>query len=227
MKRVFVIALVIVCGVIFSDSFAQIPEKAERPETQNEEIQLQQEKEHQEWQQKWGKKFLKKGKDVFFATDSANVICNNLGWAESLLTEAKISKTNMPSVFRSSDNDRFTIEMPCWEFDTNEFWAANVVVEHKRLDSALVKAKVQGVDDIYMRIAYDYGDYMRNAQFSCLCITKRKKKYIINATILIPKKKFLISWEISPDLKNQLYEWLNELDNLEQTEKAETPVEQE
>ena len=147
-------------------------------------------------------KLLQRSKDTFFATDSANVICNNLGWAERLLTEAKISDTNMPSVFKRIDNDRFTIELPCWEFDTDEFLAATVVVEHKQLDSALMKAKMQGVDDIYMRLADDYENYMRKAQFSCLCIVKGKKKYIVNATILIPKKKFVTS----PDHQKQLYE---------------------
>lgn len=152
---------------------------------------------------------LQRSKDAFFATDSSTIIYNNLGWAERLLTGAKISDTNIPSVFKSIDNDRFTIKLPCWESDTEEFWVSSVVVEHKSLDSALIKAKIQGVDDIYMRsetyisghsgkeawdyhvdsVAYvqDYADYIRKAQFACLCIVKEKKKYIVNATIQIPK----------------------------------------
>ena len=151
---------------------------------------------------------LQRSKDAFFASDSADIIYNNLGWAERLLNETKISGSNMPSVFKSIDNDRFTIELPCWEFDTDEFLAASVVVEHKQLGSALVEAKMQGVDAIYscsnqrivahsnekddyvvdtIEYTEQYADYMRKAQFACLCIIKKKKKYIVNATIRIPK----------------------------------------
>lgn len=151
---------------------------------------------------------LQRSKDAFFASDSADIIYNNLGWAERLLNETKISGSNMPSVFKSIDNDRFTIELPCWEFDTDEFLAASVVVEHKQLGSALVEAKMQGVDAIYscsnqrivahsnekddyvvdtIEYTEQYADYMRKAQFACLCIMKEKKKYIVNATIRIPK----------------------------------------
>ena len=151
---------------------------------------------------------LQRSKDAFFASDSADIIYNNLGWAERLLNETKISCSNMPSVFKSIDNDRFTIELPCWEFDTDEFLAASVVVEHKQLGSALVEAKMQGVDAIYscsnqrivahsnekddyvvdtIEYTEQYADYMRKAQFACLCIMKEKKKYIVNATIRIPK----------------------------------------
>lgn len=130
---------------------------------------------------------LQRSKDIFFASDSSNTIYYDLGWAGLLLTDAKISEKTIPSVYKSIDNDRFTIELPCWEFDTDEYWAATVVVEHKQLDSALVKAKMQGVDDIYMRAMGDYVDYMSKAQFACICIVKEKKKYIVNATIRIQK----------------------------------------
>ena len=151
---------------------------------------------------------LQRSKDAFFASDSADIIYNNLGWAERLLNETKISGSNMLYVFKSIDNDRFTIELPCWEFDTDEFLAASVVVEHKQLGSALVEAKMQGVDAIYscsnqrivahsnekddyvvdtIEYTEQYADYMRKAQFACLCIMKEKKKYIVNATIRIPK----------------------------------------
>ena len=151
---------------------------------------------------------LQRSKNTFFTIDSANIICNDLGWAERLLTDVKISDTNIPSVYKSIDNDRFAIELPCWGIDTDEFWATTVVVEHKQLDSALIKAKVQGVDDIYSRSSsrvvahYDkkddyvvdtieyteqYVDYMRKAQFACLSIMQEKKKYIVNATIEIHK----------------------------------------
>ena len=125
---------------------------------------------------------LQRSKDAFFASDSADIIYNNLGWAERLLNET--------------------------EFDTDEFLAASVVVEHKQLGSALVEAKMQGVDAIYscsnqrivahsnekddyvvdtIEYTEQYADYMRKAQFACLCIMKEKKKYIVNATIRIPK----------------------------------------
>ena len=137
-------------------------------------------------------KALQRSKHGFFASDSADSIYQDLGWAEQLRTKAKITNNRVPFVYQSRDNDHFTIEMPCWGFDTDAFWAANVIVEHKCLDSALVKAKIQGVDDIYSRsetnlswhleqktldvhidsIAYvgDYADNMRRAKFACLCI---------------------------------------------------------
>ena len=52
MKRLFVIALAVVCGVTFSESFAKKPKKAELTKPQNEETRTQQEKERQELQQK-------------------------------------------------------------------------------------------------------------------------------------------------------------------------------
>ena len=168
------------------------------------------------------RKLLQRSKDAFFATDSANVICNDLGWVKRLLSEAKISDTNMPSVFKRTDNDRFTMELPCWEFDTDEFWAATVVVEHKQLDSAIVNAKIQGVDDIFMRVVDDYADYMRKAQFSCLCLTKGKKKYLVNATILIPKKEIMLGPNFYENLMKLADEYKN-LDTLEKTENAEKP----
>lgn len=142
---------------------------------------------------------LQHNKDAFFATDSADIICRDLGWAERIVSGAKISMHTIPFVFKNVDNNVFSVEMPCQEFDTDEFWASTVIVEHKRLDSALVKAKIQGVDDIYVRLMDDYEDYMRKAQFSCLCIMKEKTKYIVNATILIPKKRL----SISPDLEKE------------------------
>lgn len=159
------------------------------------------------------KQALQRSKDAFFATDSADIIYNNLGWAGRLLTDAKISGAHIPFVYKSIDGDRFTIEMPCWGYDTYEYWISTVVVEHKQLDSALVKAKMQGVDDIYMRsekyisghseseafdfhidsVAFvrDYAEYMREASFACLFIIEEKKKYIVNATIQIPNPKYI------------------------------------
>lgn len=169
---------------------------------------------------------LQRSKDAFFSSDSADIIRNDLGWAERLVTGAKIRNHTIPSVFRKVGDDVFRVEMPCREFDSDEFLASTVVVEHKRLDSALVKAKIRGVDDIYMRLMDDYGDYMRQAQFSCLYIMKEKKKYLVNATILIPKKKYVLS----PDLHENLMRLANEIENSynsNKTEKAETPVEQE
>lgn len=196
---------------------------------------------------------LQRSKDAFFATDSADFIYNNLGWAERLLTKAKISKTNMPSVYKSIDNDRFTIELPCWEFDTDEYWASTVVVEHKRLDSALVKAKIQGVDDIFSRsenqikahsdsevdfivdsVAYvnNYADYIRKAQFACLCIIKEKKKYIVNATIRIPNPNYISDDEIlrkfdfvrfKEEYRKKFEEYKSQKQDTLQTEKAEKP----
>ena len=149
---------------------------------------------------------FQQAKDKFLMLDSADAIMQDIGWTGRIVKEAKIQES-IPSVYKSVNNTGFTIELPCWEYDTDEYYSATVLVEHTNLDSALVRAKVQGVDDIYSRskvnesfhyneqkelildsIEYtnSYAEYMERAQFSCLCITKDKKKYIVNATIRIP-----------------------------------------
>jgi len=155
---------------------------------------------------------MQKSKSTFFAMDSAVVILHDLGWVGQLKDKAKFSENAIPSVYRLVNKDRYTFELPCWDFDTDEYRSASVVTEHKCLDSALVQAKIDGVDDIFRRsqtyisghsrkdaldyhvdsVAYveDYADYMRKAQFACLCIMKTPKKYIVNATIRISDFKY-------------------------------------
>lgn len=151
---------------------------------------------------------LQRSKDAFLVTDSADIICNDLGWARRLVNGAKIEENTIPSLYKNEGDGLFRVSLPCQEYDSDEFWVSTVVVEHKQLDSALIKAKIQGVDDIFSRsenqikahsdsevdfivdsVAYvnNYADYMRKAQFACLCIVKAKKKYIVNATVRIPK----------------------------------------
>lgn len=128
---------------------------------------------------------LQLSKDAFFALDSAEIIVRDLGWAERFITGAKISEGSLPSVFRG-DEQGFSVELPCWEMDTPKYIIANVVVEHSRIDSALILARIKGVDELYVMQKiddYTYTDYMRNAKFSCVCLIKEKKKYIVNATI--------------------------------------------
>ena len=128
---------------------------------------------------------LQLSKDAFFALDSAEMIVRDLGWAERFITGAKISEGSLPSVFRG-DEQGFSVELPGWESDTNEHLTATVVTEHAKLDSALILARIKGVDELYVMQKiddYTYTDYMRNAKFSCVCLIKEKKKYIVNATI--------------------------------------------
>lgn len=128
---------------------------------------------------------LQLSKEAFFALDSAEMIVRDLGWAERFITGAKISEGSLPSVFRG-DEHGFSVELPCWEMDTPKYIIANVVVEHSRIDSALILARIKGVDELYVMQKiddYTYTDYMRNAKFSCVCLIKEKKKYIVNATI--------------------------------------------
>lgn len=128
---------------------------------------------------------LQLSKEAFFASDSAEIIVRDLGWAERFITGAKISEGSLPSVFRG-DEHGFSVELPCWEMDTPEYFTANVVVEHSRIDSALILAKIKGVDEQFIMQKfenYTYTDYMRNAMFSCVCISKNNKKYIVNASI--------------------------------------------
>lgn len=160
-------------------------------------------------------------RNKFFVSDSALAVIKNLGWAGRILKDAKIQENTIPVIFQSINNgEGFTIKMPCWEFDTPEYYVSTVIVEHTNLDSALVKAKSQGVDDIFLRskqrikggsdtislkndsinpifhieeVSYleDYANYISNARFSCICITKTKKKYIVNATITVPNPGYL------------------------------------
>ena len=148
---------------------------------------------------------LQLSKEAFFAQDSAEMIVRDLGWAERFITGAKISEGSLPSVFRG-DKHGFSVELPCWETDSHEY-NANVVVEHARIDSALILAKIQGVDELLMKseshisysttdsinwqidkIEYEssYEEIMRKARFTCVCIVKEKKKYLVNATISLP-----------------------------------------
>ena len=152
---------------------------------------------------------FQKIKNEFLMSDSAYAIMHDIGWTRRIANEVKIKENTLPSIFRIVNDESFTIELPCWELDTEQFYAANVIVENTNLDSALVYAKIQGVDDIFKRssknevyqhnelqefvldsIVYTdkYADYIKKAQFSCLCIIKDKKKYIVNATIMIPFK---------------------------------------
>ena len=134
---------------------------------------------------------LQLSKEAFFTLDSAEMIVRDLGWAERFITGAKISEGSLPSVFRG-DEQGFSVELPCWESDTNDHLSVTVVTEHAKLDSALIRAKIKGVDELFIAQkigSYTYADYMHNAMFSCVCITKEKKKYIVNATIHTSMKK--------------------------------------
>lgn len=192
---------------------------------------------------------FQQAKDKFLMSDSADAIMQDIGWTKRIAKEAKI-QGSVPSVYRSINNTGFTIELPCWEYDTEEYYSATVIAEHTNLDSALVRAKVQGVDDIYFRsvmnesfhyneqkefildsIEYtnNYAEYIEKAQFSCLCITKDKKKYIVNATIRIPNTNYISDEEILDKFdfkkfREALEEYKQKHDTIN-TEKTETPLE--
>lgn len=137
---------------------------------------------------------LQRKKASFMSSDSAaNIVCD-LGWAERIVTDAKIPEHNVPSVFRlvEGTSDVFSVQSPCVEINSEEYLSAIVFAEHVQLDSALINAKIKGVDAIYMQLKDDYADYMRKARFSCLCIVRDKKKYIVNATVFVPLKEFII-----------------------------------
>lgn len=121
-----------------------------------------------------------------FVSDSSNNLSCNIGWVAQLVANYKIKMNTMPYVFKKIDAERFAIELPCWENDNDESFVANVISEHNQLDSALILAKKQGVDIIHNHLLYNYAECMNNAEFSCVCIQKEKKKYIVNATIRMP-----------------------------------------
>lgn len=129
-------------------------------------------------------------KAAFMGTDSSAIIVRDLGWAERVLTDAKISDHDIPPVFRlvEGTNDVFSVQSPCFEINSEEYLSAVVFTEHVRIDSALINAKIKGVDAIYMQLMDDYADYMRKARFSCLCVMKDKKKYVVNATVFVPRR---------------------------------------
>lgn len=217
MKRVLVIALVVVCGMAYSDCFAKKPKKTEvtKDERQTKDRRDKPFVSALERGEAICQQALQKSKDTFWENDSASIIVNDLGWAQAFVNDPKdirilaIPKSNaMPPVYRSQDGHNFSPELyPCFDFDTQEYRSSSVIAEHVRLDSALVRAKILGVDDIFgrsgQRIEYEegytirsvaytdsYTDYMRKAQFSCVSIIKAKKKYIVNATICIPNKEY-------------------------------------
>ena len=154
---------------------------------------------------------LQRSKDAFLATDSADIISNDLGWAKRLVNGAKVEVNTIPSVYKNEGDGLFRVSLPCQEYDSDEFWVSTVVVEHKQLDSALIKAKIQGVDDIYIErsdsyeesswnenlyymidsIQYtdNYSEFIRRATLSCVYIIKTHETYIVNATIFIPRFK--------------------------------------
>lgn len=163
---------------------------------------------HDETAEKYQRALLN-SKNQLLQLDSANTIIQDLGWARRIIKEAKISENTIPPVFKCINDDSFTIELPCWEFDSPEYQTANVIVEHRRIDSAIVLAKIKGIDEIYSRsqvqvvsqlnerdeylediVKYSdtYEYYVRNAYLTCLCISKRKKIFIVNATVQIHNK---------------------------------------
>lgn len=121
-----------------------------------------------------------------FVSDSSNNLSCNIGWVAQLVANYKIKMNTMPYVFKRIDAERFSIELPCWENDNDEFLVANVLAEHSQLDSALILAKQQGADIIHNQLLYNDEECLNNAEFSCVCILKEKKKYIVNATIRTP-----------------------------------------
>ena len=160
-----------------------------------------------------------------------------------------------PCIYRRTNyGEGFTIESPCEEYDTEEFLTGYAIAEHKRIDSALVRAKILCVDDIYRKtskyiightnehnecivdsVEYteDYADYMRNAQLSCLCVTKTKNKYVVSASFHVPTmlRSNINIEELEFDEefdKESFKEKIKELENRHKesdTEKAETPSE--
>lgn len=145
-------------------------------------------------------------KSEFMKSDSSAIIVRDLGWAERVLTDAKIPECDIPPVFKlvEGTSDVFSVQSPCVDINSEEYLSAVVFAEHVQLDSALINAKIKGVDAIYMQLMDDYADYMRKARFSCLCVMKAKKKYIVNATVFIPRKKFVIDEEALKENLNKL-----------------------
>ena len=198
-------------------------------------------------------KAFQQAKDKFLMSDSADAIMQDIGWTQQVVSGAKIVG-KIPSVYKTVTDESFSIEYPCWEYDSPQYATSNVFVEHMNLDSALVRAKVQGVDDIYSRSATNetfhynekkefildrieytekYAEYMRKAQFSCLCITRDKKKYIVNATIRVPNMNHIsdddmlgkFEWNAFRKLVEEKWKEHKQNHDTIKTEKAETPLE--
>lgn len=120
------------------------------------------------------------------SADAVNVNAGDLGWAKRLMTDYQIKENVMPYVFRSANDGYFSVELPCWDEDSEMYYTANVITEHPQLDSALILAKQQGIDLIsYAKTSDEINT--RKADLSCVCIVKNKTSYIINATVRIPK----------------------------------------
>lgn len=174
---------------------------------------------------------MQKSKDIFYASDSANEVINRIVWADDVQPVFVFGEGGM--VFRSANSnmkETTSMYLPCLEcsWDDIGFSSSLVYTEHKRLDSAIVNAKVRGVDGIFYEspkyieahgtndtinhwvvdsVDYHgyYGDYMSRAQFACLYIKKEKRKYKVFAAIRVRNESF--SQENAGDLEDVVSEW--------------------
>ena len=148
---------------------------------------------------------MQNSKDIFYASDSANEVISRIVWADGVKPAFVFDESG--TVFRSANiKDTTQYNFPCMEcsFDNAKYMVEHAIVEHERLDSAIIKAKIAGVGGIFGRSPHNvwyrdtithwvdsieyldyYGDYMSRAQLVCIHIKKEKRKYIVNAAISV------------------------------------------
>lgn len=142
---------------------------------------------------------LQKHKEAFFASDSADVLANDLGKIRHTVHGALDNTAfdrPIPYVVKLSEKGNISMDMPCGDEETDEYYYVSVLAQHNNLDSALVLAKVKGVDVIFQFEGYSYDRYMREAEIACVTVRQIEDLFYVNAAIRFPKTTFVVNEKV-------------------------------
>lgn len=138
---------------------------------------------------------LKQHKEAFFASDSADVIVKDIGkihrTVHGALNNTAFDRP-IPYVVKLNEKGNISIDMPCGDEETDEYYYVSVLTQHYNLDSALVLAKIKGVDAIFQFEGYSYDRYAREAEIACVTVRQIENLYYVNAAIRFPKTEMII-----------------------------------
>lgn len=139
---------------------------------------------------------LQKHKEAFFASDSADVLANDLGKIRRTVHGALDNTAfdrPIPYVVKLSETGNISTGLPCGDEETDEYYYVSVLAQHNNLDSALVLAKIKGVDVIFQFEGYSYDRYMREAEIACVTVRQIEDLFYVNAAIRFPKTEIIIN----------------------------------
>ncbi len=179
MKRLIVIALAIVCGVVFSDGFAQKQKKAELAETGKEELRIQERKKLQEIREQMHLDSIKQVERIRELEEER----------ERLKMEDSLSnpKGQLPGYEE--------MELPCQEeaISTDEYYGAWAVSDEQFSQSAAVRdAMLKAKIELAKQIGGDGEDgvLIDDAKIVCRMIALDSfGNYIAYVAIRMPKNK--------------------------------------